>query len=70
MVAPDGEWGAVGRSSDAVIDEAKSARVYAFGGGNDESVPPVLVSAEGVFTEGGYLWAPPLNGGFTVFELP
>jgi len=38
--------------------------------GIDERVPPVLVSADGAFTEGGYPWAPPLNGGFTVLELP
>jgi len=70
MVVPDGEWEAVGRDSHAVIDEAKAAGVYVFGGGIDEDVPPVLVSADGRFTEGGYPWAPPLNGGFTVLELP
>ncbi len=35
-----------------------------------KSVPPVLVSANGSVAEGGYPWAPPLNGGFTVLELP
>src|SRR5881394_911287 len=45
MVVPDGEWGAVGRDAHAVIDEAKAAGVYVFGGGIDEDVPPVLVSA-------------------------
>jgi hypothetical protein len=70
MVVPDGEWEAVGRDSHAVIDEAKVAGVYVFGGGIDEDVPPVLVSADGSFTEGGYPWAPALNGGFTVLELP
>ena len=69
MVVPDGEWEAVGRDAHAVIDEAKAAGVYVFGGGIDEAVPPVLVSADGRFT-GGYSWAPPLNGGFTVLELP
>ena len=29
----------------------------------------VLVSADGTFSAGGYSWAPPLNGGFTVLEL-
>ena len=33
MVVPDGEWGAVGRDAHAVIDEAKAAGVYVFGGG-------------------------------------
>src|SRR6267142_3883729 len=59
MVVPDGEWEAVGRDAHAVIDEAKAA-----------GVPPVLVSADGLVAEGGYPWAPPLDGGFTVLELP
>ena len=29
-----------------------------------------LVSADGTVAEGGYPWAPPLDGGFTVLELP
>src|SRR5438552_4326839 len=47
MVVPDGEWEAGGRDAHAVIDEAKAAGVYVFGGGIDEDVPPVLVSADG-----------------------
>lgn len=70
MVVPDGEWEAVGRDSHAVIEEARTAGVYVFGGGIDEDVLPVLVSADGVVTEGGYPWASPLDGGFTVLELP
>ena len=69
MVVSGAELDAAGRDSRAVIEAAKVAGVYVFGGGIDESVPPVLVSAEGVATEGGYPWAPPLNGGFAVFEL-
>lgn len=69
MVVPDGEWEAVGRDAHAVINEAKSAGVYVFAGGIDEDVPPVLVSADGTVAAGGYPWAPPLNGGFTVLEL-
>ena len=70
MVVPEGEWDAVVRDSHAVIEEAKAAGVYVFGGGIDESVLPVLVAADGTVAEGGYEWAPPLNGGFTVLELP
>ena len=70
MVVPEGEWGAVGRDAHAVIGEAKAAGVYVFGGGIDEDVPPVLVSADGTVVEGGYPWAPTLDGGFTVLELP
>jgi hypothetical protein len=70
MVVPDGELGAVGRDAHAVIEEAKVSGVYVFAGGIDDSVPPVLVSADGAVAEGGYPWAPPLDGGFTVLELP
>jgi hypothetical protein len=59
MVVPEGEWEAVGRDAHAVIDEAKAAGVYVFGGGIDEGVPPVLVAADGAVAEGGYPWAPP-----------
>ncbi len=69
MKVADSELAEVGRDARSVIREAKEAGVYVFGGGIDESVPPVLVSASGSFTEGGYPWAPPLNGGFTVLEL-
>ena len=67
---PDSELQAVDRDAHAVIREAKEAGVYVFGGGIDETVPPVLVSANGSVAEGGYSWAPPLTGGFTVLELP
>ena len=70
MIVPEGELEAVGRAAHAVIDEAKAAGVYVFAGGIDEHVPPVLVSSDGSVAEGGYSWAPPLNGGFTVLELP
>jgi hypothetical protein len=41
-----------------------------FAVGIDEQVPPALVSADGMVVEGGYPWAPALNGGFAVLELP
>jgi hypothetical protein len=70
MVVPAGELEAVGRDAHAVIEAAKAAGVYVFAGGIDESVPPALVSADGTVAKGGYPWAPPLNGGLTVLELP
>src|SRR6187455_1289801 len=70
MVVAAADMEAVGRDSHAVIEEAKAAGVYVFGGGIDEGVPPVLVAADGAVAEGGYPWAPPLDGGFTVLELP
>lgn len=69
MVVRDGELEAASRDSHAVIEEAKAAGVYVFGGGIDEGVPPVLVSADGTVAEGGYPWGPKLDGGFAVLEL-
>ncbi|MFC0133999.1 transcription initiation protein [Massilia eurypsychrophila] len=69
MVVPDGEFEAVVRDSHAIIEETKAAGVYVFGGGIDESVPPVLVAADGAVAEGGYPWAPTLDGGFAVLEI-
>jgi len=70
MVVPDDEFATVGDDARAVIEEAKAAGVHVYAGGIDESVPPVLVSADGSVAEGGYPWAPALDGGFTILELP
>lgn len=70
MVVPQGELEAVGRDAASVIEEAKAAGVYVFAGGIDEGSPPDLVSADGAVAQGGYPWAPALNGGFAVLELP
>ena len=70
MAVPADEMETVSRDSHAVIEQAKAAGVYVFGGGIDESVPPVRVSADGSVAAGGYPWAPTLDGGFTVLELP
>lgn len=69
MVVPDGEWEAVGRDSHAVIDAAKAAGVYVFGGGINEQVDPVLVSGDGSVT-GEIYPGSHLKGGFTVLEVP
>jgi len=70
MVVPDGELEAVGRDAHAVMAQAKAAGVYVFAGGIDEKVPPVLVSADRTVAMGGYSWAPTLDSGFAVLELP
>lgn len=70
MVVPEDEMEAVGRAAHAVIDEAKAAGVYVFAGGIDQGMPVALVSAKGDVVAGGYSWAPTLDGGFTVLELP
>lgn len=55
--------------SHAVIEEAKAAGVYVFGGGIEERVAPVLVSADGSVSTETYPGTK-INGGFTVLELP
>ena len=63
------ELAAAGVDSRAVIDEAKAAGVYVFGGGVNEIVDPVLVTADGEVSNDIYAGSK-LNGGFTVLELP
>ena len=55
--------------SHAVIAEAKAAGVYVFGGGIDEQVPPVRVSADGSVGDDLYPGSR-VTGGFAVLELP
>ena len=53
----------------AVVQEAKDAGVWVFGGGIDESVPPVMVDGDGTVTEGTYPQTKQLEGGYSVLEL-
>ena len=69
MVVPEEDFEAVVEASHAVIEEAKAAGVYVFGGGIDEDVDPVLVAADGSVTEGTYPGHTVPNGGYTVLEL-
>ncbi|KRG40946.1 transcription initiation protein [Stenotrophomonas panacihumi] len=70
MQVPEEEMQDVSDDSHAVIEQAKAAGVYVFGGGIDEAVPPVRVSGDGTVAPGGYPWAPTLDGGFLVLEVP
>lgn len=70
MILPDGDWDEVVRESHAVIEAAKAAGVYVFGGGIDAGVPVMRVDAHGATTDGGYPDGPRLDGGFAVLELP
>lgn len=69
MVLNDAELQQAGVESRAVIEEAKAAGVYVFGGGIHEGVDPVLVSADGSVSAEIYPGSH-LDGGFTVLELP
>jgi hypothetical protein len=69
LVLTDEEFPTVYAESVAVIEQAKAAGVYVFGGGINEDANPVLVSADGsVHTE--LYPGSELTGGFTVLELP
>lgn len=65
-LTPD-EFAAAGADARAVVQEAKDAGVFVFGGGIDESVPPAVVADDGslgAYTPRG------LDGGFCVLDLP
>jgi len=70
MVLPDGDLQAVSDASHAVVQEAKDAGVWVFGGGIDGSVPPVMVDGDGTVSEGTYPQTSQLEGGYSVLELP
>jgi hypothetical protein len=63
------EFPVVVAESHAVIEEAKAAGVYVFGGGIAEDVAPMLVQADGSVSNDIYPGSD-LTGGFTVLELP
>ena len=69
MVLTEDEFPLVSAEAHAVIEEAKSAGVYVFGGGIEERVDPVLVSGNGTVSVAIYPGSR-LTGGFTVLELP
>ena len=64
------DWAEVGEASHAVIREAKDAGVYVFGGGINESVAPLMVCADGSFTNQTYPQTREFSGGFCVLDLP
>ncbi|MFD3510758.1 YciI family protein [Nocardia sp. NPDC058666] len=69
MVLADEEFPIVVAESHAVIEEAKAAGVYVFGGGINAEVDPVLVGADGSVS-GEIYPGSVLTGGFAVLELP
>jgi hypothetical protein len=65
----DEDFPSVAESAHAVIREAKAAGVYVFGGGIDESIPPVMVAGDGGVRPGTYPETSSFNGGFCVLKL-
>ncbi|MCA0294613.1 MAG: YciI family protein [Actinobacteria bacterium] len=70
MDVPDDELPAVADAAHAVVREAKAAGVWVFGGGIDESVPPVLVGGDKTVTDGTYPQTSRIEGGYAVLEVP
>ncbi len=64
------EFVAAGVDAHRVVQEAKEAGVWVFGGGIDEDVPSVMVRADGTVTDETYPQTREFDGGFCVLELP
>lgn len=69
MVLTDEELQQASVDSHAVVEEAKAAGVWVFGGGIDEGVDPVLVAGDGTVSSEIYPGSK-LNGGWAVLEVP
>jgi hypothetical protein len=69
LILTEEDYPIVSAESHAVIEEAKAVGAYVFGGGIDEQVDPVLVSADGTVSDDIYPGSR-LTGGFAVLELP
>jgi hypothetical protein len=63
------EFEAAGRDAHAVIQDARDAGVYVFGGGIQEDVAPFRVHVDGTVTDDTYPETKILTGGFTILEL-
>jgi len=68
-VLTDAEFPTVAADAHAVIEQAKAAGVYVFGGGIEEQVDPVLVTGDGSVSSQIYPGSR-IKGGFTILELP
>ncbi|MEQ1737887.1 MAG: transcription initiation protein [Rhodoglobus sp.] len=69
MDLSEDDFVAAGVDSRAVVQEAKDAGVYVFGGGIDEGVAPVMVASDGSVTNETYPQTREFDGGFFVLEL-
>jgi hypothetical protein len=59
----------VGEAARGVVREIKAAGAWVFGGGIDDSVPPVRVAADGTVAPGTYEQTARLDGGYTVIRV-
>ena len=70
MTLTDADLQTASEESHAVVREAKAAGVWVFGGGIDESVPPVVVDGGGEARAGTYPQTAHLEGGYSILDLP
>lgn len=70
MAFREEELPAVSAAAHAVVREAKAAGVWVFGGGINESVPPVMVAGDGTVTQNTYPQTRTIEGGYSILELP
>ena len=69
MTVSEDEFEAAVRDSHAVVREAKAAGVWVFGGGIDESVPPVMVTGSGSVLETTYEETRRIEGGYCILDV-
>jgi hypothetical protein len=61
---------AVSAASRVVVQKAKDAGVWVFGGAINENVPSLMVSGDGTVTNDTYPQTREFNGGFAILEVP
>jgi hypothetical protein len=69
MQIPDGELPDVAKTVGEVVDEARTAGVWVFGGGL-ESQQASVVATDGTVTDGPYPETKEVLGGFAVVDVP
>ena len=70
MTFPEEDLPDVAKAAHEVVQEAKDAGVWVFGGGLAEDVDPLRVAGDGTITAGTYPQTKELDGGFTVLDVP
>lgn len=66
---PDDDWAAVGETAHAVVQEAKDAGVWIFGGGGERQ-QATIVGTDGTVTEGPVPETKAVIGRFSIIEVP
>jgi hypothetical protein len=66
---PDEDWPAVGESAHAVLQEAKEAGVWIFGGGVERQ-QATIVGTDGAVADGPVPETKAVIGGFSIIEVP